>query len=211
VELMRRSLALVFLALGTLAACGPAVAPASQSVRTPASQSATTSPQVTAATTASGCSGVATVSQTEGPYFKSGSPAKGNLVEAGMGGTRLTLTGHVYNTRCAPLAGAVLDFWQADSNGTYDNSGYRLRGHQAAAASGTYRLDTVIPGLYPGRTEHIHVKVTPPGASTLTTQLYFPGVARNSEDGIFDARMLVTLGDAPVGKAASFDFVLKAG
>ena len=102
----------------------------------------------------------------------------------------------------------VLDFWQADASGAYDNSGYRLRGHQSAGSDGVYHLDTIIPGLYPGRTEHIHVKVARPGASPLTTQLYFPGVARNQQDGIFDPSLLVNLSDSGGGKLATFDFVL---
>lgn len=120
------------------------------------------------------------------------------------------LSGHVLNLRCSPVASAVLDFWQADASGAYDNSGYRLRGQQVAGVDGGYHLDTIIPGLYPGRTEHIHVKVTPAGGQTLTTQLYFPGVARNQQDGIFDASLLVDLRDAADGKVATFDFILPA-
>jgi protocatechuate 3,4-dioxygenase beta subunit len=148
------------------------------------------------------------VAQTEGPYFKAGSPAKTNLVEPGMGGTALTLTGHVLDAHCAAVASATLDFWQADASGSYDNSGYRLRGHQSASSDGSYQVDTIIPGLYPGRTEHIHVKVARPGGSTLTTQLYFPGVARNQQDGIFDSSLLVNLSDGGGGKLATFDFIL---
>jgi protocatechuate 3,4-dioxygenase beta subunit len=157
---------------------------------------------------AAGCSGKPTLSQTEGPFFKSGSPAKTNLVEPGLGGTPLTLRGHVLDSHCVAVAGAILDFWQADSGGAYDNGGYRLRGHQSAGSDGAYHLDTIIPGLYPGRTEHIHVKVARQGASPLTTQLYFPGVARNQQDGIFDPSLLVNLSDGGAGKLATFDFIL---
>jgi protocatechuate 3,4-dioxygenase beta subunit len=159
-------------------------------------------------TAARGCTAKPTVAQTEGPYFKAGSPAKTNLVVAGMAGTPLALTGHVLDAHCAPAAGAMLDFWQADGSGAYDNSGYRLRGHQSAGSDGAYHLDTIIPGLYPGRTEHIHVKVGRPGTAPLTTQLYFPGVARNQQDGIFDPSLLVNLSDSGGGKLATFDFVL---
>lgn len=168
-----------------------------------------------AATTASpapvasvGCSGKPTVAQTEGPYFMAGSPARTNLIEQGVDGTRLTLTGRVLDARCAAVAGARLDFWQADAGGAYDNRGYRLRGHQSAGSDGGYHLQTIIPGLYPGRTEHIHVKVARPGEAPLTTQLYFPGVARNQRDGIFDPSLLVNLSDSGVGKLATFDFIL---
>ena len=52
--------------------------------------------------------------------------------------------------------------------------------------------------------------MTPPGGSTLTTQLYFPGVARNDEDGIFDSRLLMRVRDAAGSKRATFDFVVAA-
>ncbi len=65
-----------------------------------------------------------------------------------------------------------------------------------------------MPGLYPGRTRHIHVKAQAPGKPVLTTQLYFPGEPRNSTDPLFDPRLLMTVHDVPGGRAAAFDFVL---
>ena len=85
----------------------------------------------------------------------------------------------------------MLDFWQADDKGRYDNSGFRLRGHQFTDAEGRYRLSSVVPGLYPGRTRHIHVKVQPHDGRVLTTQLYFPGEAKNRADGLFRKELLV--------------------
>ena len=61
-----------------------------------------------------------------------------------------------------PVPNALIDFWQADARGAYDNSGYRFRGHQFTNAKGQYTLFTLVPGLYPGRTKHIHVKVQAP-------------------------------------------------
>ena len=92
-----------------------------------------------------------TPEETEGPYFKAGSPEQANLVQAGMPGTKIVITGYVYTADCKPVANALLDFWQADANGNYDNSGYTLRGHQFTDANGRYQLTTVIPGLYPDR------------------------------------------------------------
>jgi protocatechuate 3,4-dioxygenase beta subunit len=151
----------------------------------------------------------ATEAQTEGPYFTPNSPLRRSLVTRGIGGTRLTITGRVLNTRCRPVAHALLDFWQADPRGVYDNEGYRLRGHQFTDARGRYRLDTVVPGLYTGRTRHIHVKAQAPRRPVLTTQLYFPGEPRNASDGIFDASLLLN-GWRPSGarRLGRFDFVL---
>jgi protocatechuate 3,4-dioxygenase beta subunit len=146
--------------------------------------------------------------QTEGPYFKAGSPARRSLVERGMAGTRLSLAGRVLTRRCRPVARALVDFWQADSGGTYDNSGYRLRGHQRTDGKGRYHLQTVVPGLYPGRTRHIHVKIRTPGGRVLTTQLYFPNEPRNRTDGIFDSRLVVHWRLVDGRRVARFDFVL---
>jgi protocatechuate 3,4-dioxygenase beta subunit len=105
---------------------------------------------------------------------------------------------------CRPVAGALLDFWQADDAGAYDNAGFRLRGHQFTGVDGRYTLRTVVPGLYPGRTRHIHVKVQAPSRPVLTTQLYFPGEARNARDGIYDSDLLMQI----AGGTGEFRFVL---
>jgi protocatechuate 3,4-dioxygenase beta subunit len=149
-----------------------------------------------------------TPSQTEGPYYTAGSPEKASLVETGMEGTRLTLVGYVVTTDCTPLPGAKVDVWQADAGGVYDNSGYRLRGYVFTDADGRFTIETIIPGEYPGRTEHIHVKVTPAGGSTLTTQLYFPGVSANDADGIYSPELLLEMTQTGDGYTGTFTFVL---
>lgn len=148
-----------------------------------------------------------TPAQTEGPYFKASSPERTNI-RAGASGTKLLLTGTVVTTDCKPVARALVDFWQTDAAGTYDNSGYSFRGHQFTDAQGRYQLEAVVPGVYPGRTRHIHVKVQPAGGRVLTTQLYFPGEARNASDGIYRKECEVAMTDAAEGKNATFTFVL---
>ena len=149
----------------------------------------------------------ALVELTEGPYYKANPPQNANLRAAGVAGTPLTLTGYVVSKSCQPIAGAKLDFWQADGNGNYDNSGYTLRGWQLTDANGGYRLETVIPGLYPGRTEHIHFKVTVNG-KTYTSQLFFPGVSQNEGDSIYSAQMLVKLNTGTNPATGTFTFVI---
>jgi protocatechuate 3,4-dioxygenase beta subunit len=146
---------------------------------------------------------------TEGPYFKPRSPLRRSIVRRGAGGTALTLTGRVLTTSGRPVAHALLDFWQADGRGVYDNSGFRFRGHQFTDAQGRYKLLTVVPGIYPGRTKHIHVKAQRARGSVLTTQLFFPGVARNRTDSIFTAECLVQNWRVVKGRRLGrFDFVL---
>jgi protocatechuate 3,4-dioxygenase beta subunit len=148
---------------------------------------------------------------TEGPYFSSGSPQRRSLVTRGMRGTRLTITGYVLTTACRPIKRAKLDFWQADASGVYDNDGYRLRGHQFTDSAGRWRLDTIVPALYTGRTKHIHVKVQRRGGEVLTTQLFFPGVSANAGDRLYESDLLLRrwrrVGARRTGR---FDFVLAA-
>jgi len=114
----------------------------------------------------------------------------------------------VLSTTCQPITHALLDFWQADSNGNYDNTGFRLRGHQYTDKQGRYSLDTFVPGEYSGRTRHIHVKVQAHGKPVLTTQLYFPGEARNDSDSIFSPELLMHVQNTTSGQVATFNFII---
>jgi protocatechuate 3,4-dioxygenase beta subunit len=91
----------------------------------------------------------------------------------------------------------------------YDNVGYKLRGHQFAGDTGGYFLETIVPGLYPGRTRHIHVKVQAPGRPVLTTQLYFPDEPANARDRLFRPELLVQVEQTPDGLTAHFTFVVE--
>ncbi len=153
----------------------------------------------------------ATPRQMEGPFFRPRSPERTSLIESGMKGTRIVVSGLVLSTRCAPVAGALLDFWQCDNDGDYDNRGSTLRGHQFTDAQGRYRLETIVPGLYPGRTRHIHVKLQAPNNPILTTQIYFPSEPQNANDFLFRPELLMTVSDAQGAQAGRFDFVLKVG
>ncbi len=146
--------------------------------------------------------------QTEGPYYTPNSPERTSLLEPDVAGTTIVLTGSVVDTSCRPIARALLDFWQADDGGEYDNVGYRLRGHQFTDDAGRYQLVTVVPGLYPGRTRHFHLKVQAPDQPVLTTQLYFPGEPSNARDRIFRPELVMRVDDTADGKAATFNFVL---
>jgi protocatechuate 3,4-dioxygenase beta subunit len=152
--------------------------------------------------------GTPTLAQTAGPFFKPSSPQHPSLLEPGMRGARIVVTGAVLSTRCQPVSGALLDFWQADDRGQYDNAGFRLRGHQFADDQGRYRLETVVPGLYTGRTRHIHVRVQAPHRPVLTTQLYFPDEPGNRSDFIFRPELVMALRDEAGAKAGAFNFVL---
>jgi len=153
----------------------------------------------------------ATPAQTEGPYFTPNSPERTNLVEVGMTGERISLVGFVLDRRCRPVAGALLDLWHADAEGQYDNQRYRLRGHQFSDAGGRFLFETIVPGLYPGRTRHFHIKAQAPGGDILTTQLYFPGEPQNGRDRIFDEALLLDITQDAATKVGRYDFVLDVG
>jgi protocatechuate 3,4-dioxygenase beta subunit len=151
--------------------------------------------------------GVVTPRQTEGPFFSPNSPRRISLVEQGSKAPRLVVAGTVLSAQCKPVPNALLDFWHSDERGDYDNRGFRYRGHQHADAQGRFRLETIVPAEYPGRTRHIHVKVQAPGGRILTTQLYFPGDPGNRRDGLY--RPELEMKKAKEGEA-SFDFVVEA-
>lgn len=144
-----------------------------------------------------------TARQTEGPFFKPSSPSRTSFVGANVPG--LVLAGRVLGKDCRPLAHALLEFWHADERGEYDNVGFRFRGHQFTDSEGRYRLETIVPAAYPGRTRHIHVKVQRAGGPILTTQLYFPGEPANARDGLFREELVVRRAEE-LGLVA-FDFV----
>lgn len=169
------------------APAAPIAAPASPA--TPGSQAVVDSSCKAPATPTTG--------STEGPFFKAGSPEKASLVTPGMPGTRIVLVGLVQTRSCKPVAGAKVDIWQADASGKYDNSGYTLRGYVRTNADGQYKVETIVPGRYPGRTPHIHVKVEPPGGRGLTTQLYMPNESSNASDSIFRTDLVLTITQGP--------------
>lgn len=155
-----------------------------------------------------GDDGAPTPTQSEGPYFTPDSPAKADFRGDVSGGTPMALSGMVLTTACRPVARALVDVWHADDAGAYDNEGYRLRGHLFTDEAGRFRLDTVVPGNYTGRTRHLHVKVQAPGGPVLTTQLYFPDEPANQRDGLHQPalEMQVQRGAAV---DASFTFVVQ--
>jgi len=148
--------------------------------------------------------------QTAGPYFKPHSPERASLLEPGMPGMKIVVTGMVRLANCQPVPRALIDVWHADDRGAYDNAGFRLRGHQYTDDQGRYRLETIVPGNYPGRTRHFHVNVQAPKGPVLTTQLYFPGEAGNAGDPIFSRELVLRVQDGAEVRAATFDFVLRA-
>jgi protocatechuate 3,4-dioxygenase beta subunit len=106
-----------------------------------------------------------------GPFYVAGAPERSKTGEG------LTVQGAVRSTReCKALPGARIEWWSADRTGAYDDD---HRATQVSDAEGRFRYVTDPPGKYPGRPEHLHVKVTASGHKTLVTQIY-PKRSQNS-------------------------------
>jgi protocatechuate 3,4-dioxygenase beta subunit len=145
----------------------------------------------------------------EGPYYKTGSPERRNIAEPGTSGKKLIAEGRVLDRSGKPLAHAWLDFWHADGHGKYDNTGFNMRGHQYTDGDGRYYLETVRPYEYLFRAAHVHVKVrAAEDTPVITTQLFFPGEARNTSDPLFEKLTVMDIEDVENGQKARFDFVV---
>lgn len=105
-----------------------------------------------------------TKSDSEGPFYEANAPVRSKTGEG------LIIQGTVRSTRsCAPLGGATIEWWQANSQGKYDDA---HRATMKAVEDGRYRYESDFPAGYFFRPPHVHVKVSAPGHKTLTTQIY---------------------------------------
>ena len=155
-----------------------------------------------------------TVRGAGGPFYKEGAPWRSRLCEANEPGEPLVVAGRVTAAdTCAPLKGAVVDVWQADAAGHYDNERFHLRGRVRADDEGRYSFETVLPGNYTDggfeRARHIHYIISAPGYAPLTTECYFEGEPRNRTDPIVRDSLVIPLhGTQGKQRTATFDIVL---
>jgi protocatechuate 3,4-dioxygenase beta subunit len=132
--------------------------------------------------------------QTEGPFFVEEALNRADIrsdprsgeVQAGVPLRLAFRVSRLSGTRCAPLAGAQVDVWQANATGRYSDSPrpgssrsttrqQYLRGYQLTDAAGDARFLTIYPGWYGGRAVHLHFKIrwAPAPGYAFTSQLYF--------------------------------------
>lgn len=140
----------------------------------------------------------ATESTVFGPFYREGGPemaAGGNMSEGATEGTPTIIHGRVVDMSGKPIAGAMLDVWQADPEGLYDSQRpemeeLHMRGIYRSDAEGKYLIRTTRPVHYqiptdgpvgemlqatnrhPWRPAHVHFKVTAEGYQPLTTHLF---------------------------------------
>lgn len=148
-----------------------------------------------------------------GPFHIEGSPELGYAedMSEGLPGTPLYLHGAVRDLAGNPVAGGVLDVWQADTEGAYESQipdidEARLRAKYTTREDGTYCVRTIAPLGYTipmdgpvgdliGRTEishfrpaHIHFLVNVPGYEPLITHLFQEGAQYLDSDVVFGTK-----------------------
>jgi len=179
----------------------------------------------------------ATPAQTEGPFYPDRLPLDtdndlliiNDEITPAVGEVT-HLTGRILGLSGEPVRNALVEIWQCDNQGAYihSRSGNRKNrdgnfqgyGRFLTGSAGEYYFRTIKPVAYPGRTPHIHVKISRGRKELLTTQCYVQGEEANERDGVLKGirddklRELVIvpfrpLKDSPVGElAARFDVVL---
>jgi hydroxyquinol 1,2-dioxygenase len=148
-----------------------------------------------------------------GPFHIDGSPEfdyAGDMSD-GLPGTPLYLHGTVRDLAGNPVAGGVLDVWQADTDGAYevqipDVDEARLRAKYTTREDGSYCIRTIAPlgytipmdgpvGELIGRTEishfrpaHIHFLINVPGYEPLITHLFREGSQYLDSDVVFGTK-----------------------
>lgn len=145
---------------------------------------------------------IETPDQTAGPFYPAELPldTDNDLIRIEghphrAKGIATNVTGRILSPSGEAIADAKVEIWQCDANGRYhhpdDTNDAPLDEHFQAYGStitddeGRYRFRTIKPVPYPGRTPHIHYRVTTPGGNQLNTQLYIAGEPGNETDFVF--------------------------
>ena len=181
----------------------------------------------------------ATLEMMEGPFYPKSIPLDHDndlLHNAGANGVPdgvpLDLSGRVLDVGGRALGGVRVEIWQCDAHGRYhhvsdpDNPGsldaaFQGYGAFETGADGAYRFRTIKPVPYPGRTGHIHFKLTGPGFSGFSTQMFVAGEPKNADDWIYGsirdsiARDALTVALVPATNPdaklrATFDLIVAA-
>lgn len=160
----------------------------------------------------------------KGPFYIDGAPRRAVIAAREEPGERLRIEGRVLAADCkTPLAGALVDVWQADASGEYHGRGadFRLRGQILTSARGEYEFETIKPGRYEMggdlRPAHIHFTVSSPEYEPVTTQLYFAGDPKLGEndpcgrgcDSNDPRRIIRPAKDGAGPPAGRFDIILR--
>ncbi|KAI9650394.1 hypothetical protein NHQ30_000408 [Ciborinia camelliae] len=141
---------------------------------------------------------------TQGPYYVSGEYVRTNIVEEEVGVDLILDTQIIDMSTCDPVTNAVVEIWHCNSTGVYsgivaqsngnsaDNSNINstfLRGLQATDNEGVAQFQTLFPGHYTSRSNHIHVLVHFNG-TTYANGTYGGGVISHVGQIFFDQDLI---------------------
>ena len=159
-----------------------------------------------------GTVGNATESALLGPAWVEAAPELplgSNLARHPGDGEPCVITGSVASLDGAPLAGAVVDFWETDGDGFYDlqkPDGPNLRARLRTDASGQFWFRAVRPVSYGIPTDgpvgamlratnrhnmraaHLHFMISASGHERLVTQLFLTGDQYLDSDAVFGVK-----------------------
>lgn len=135
-----------------------------------------------------------------GPYYQPETPFRTDLTPENHAGETLTVTGKVLESDCiTPLPGVIVDIWQANESGNYEDDWYR--GRVETDTSGTYVFTTVVPKGYGAgsgfRPPHIHFKIWQGGQLLITSQMFLP---ESRSQGIEDVYIMKVESETQEGK-----------
>jgi protocatechuate 3,4-dioxygenase, alpha subunit len=137
-----------------------------------------------------------TPSQTAGPYLHLGLTDKRSvscIAAEGVKGERVSLTFRLLDGDGVPVPDAMIELWQADSEGNYStavDAAFCGFGRMATAEDGSCTFETIRPGSVPGpdnglQAPHINVSILGRGLlKRLSTRAYFAGDSANSNDPV---------------------------
>jgi protocatechuate 3,4-dioxygenase, alpha subunit len=99
-------------------------------------------------------------------------------------GEPIEITGRVVELDGRPLDNVILEIWQADAAGRFDNPAFLGWGRAATDAQGNYLFTTIKPGACPGRAPHINFLILYSGLMRqLQTVMFF----EDSDDSVLRA------------------------
>ena len=111
---------------------------------------------------------------TLGPFFPREFAKDASDLVRGSSGEVIEITGVVTELDGKPLDNVILEIWQADAAGRFDNPGFSGWGRAATDAQGVYRFRTLRPGAAQGRAPHVNFLILYSGLMRqLQTVMFF--------------------------------------
>jgi protocatechuate 3,4-dioxygenase alpha subunit len=116
-------------------------------------------------------------------------------------GEIIEITGRVTQADGAPLDNAIIELWQANCEGRFDDPAFVGWGRAASDAAGVYRFRTIRPGAYGARAPHVNLLILFSGLMRqLQTVMFFEGEKGNGSDPVLNAVQPAALRERLVAK-----------